>query len=189
MPIPDIELFDDDGYPTDAALDAIIAFTGTPAELIALIRGLWYLDGHGMDVEEITDNGETRHVIRFVTGGWSGNESVLAALDNTMFHHLCWQLSERGGLEIYSVSHQFWNMEFNWGRPSPDVARQRRQVTEILGEFFTPDGLPKTVANLRPEELKYSREGDWRTFTERREGIWQIRLEAAADKLLHFDGR
>lgn len=41
--------------------------------------------------------------IRFATGGWSGNEMLIAALRrNTMMQSLTWCLSARGGLHIYS---------------------------------------------------------------------------------------
>lgn len=38
-----------------------------------------------------------------VTGGWSGNEDIIAALErNTIFWITCWGMSKRGGY------HEFW---------------------------------------------------------------------------------
>lgn len=40
--------------------------------------------------------------IRFATGGWSGNESLINALRrNQMIHGLAWVATVRGGLHIY----------------------------------------------------------------------------------------
>ena len=39
---------------------------------------------------------------RLATGGWSGNEDIIGALqENKMFWLLCWQRSERGGLHWF----------------------------------------------------------------------------------------
>lgn len=41
---------------------------------------------------------------RLITGGWSGNEEVVRALErNAMFGAVCWQSSHRGGLHVYKV--------------------------------------------------------------------------------------
>ena len=40
--------------------------------------------------------------LRLATGGWSGNEEIIGAIEkNTMFQMMCWQKSQRGGLHIY----------------------------------------------------------------------------------------
>ena len=45
-----------------------------------------------------------RERIRMATGGWSGNEDMLGALErNFIVHGSYWQLSARGGLEIYII--------------------------------------------------------------------------------------
>jgi len=49
----------------------------------------------------ITREGE---LVTFATGGWSGNESVIGAAEkNLMFRAMCWEKSERGGLDVYSL--------------------------------------------------------------------------------------
>lgn len=43
-------------------------------------------------------------VLELHTGGWSGNESVIEALEkNLMFYALFWQKSERGGHYYFTV--------------------------------------------------------------------------------------
>jgi hypothetical protein len=37
------------------------------------------------------------------TGGWSGNESLIYALQETMWWQLYWQKSERGGLHEFRL--------------------------------------------------------------------------------------
>lgn len=41
---------------------------------------------------------------RFATGGWSGNESIIYALEeNKIFWMSCWMLSARGGLYKFKI--------------------------------------------------------------------------------------
>jgi len=59
-------------------------------------------------IEERWEYPEYWHVrgrtIRFSTGGWSGNESLVGALqDNRMAWVLCWQSSKRGGHFVFEI--------------------------------------------------------------------------------------
>lgn len=97
---------DEDGYPTEAELEKIrmwnhptnnwrpkFDFTG----LLDYIRGLWKYDDYfqGPDV-----NG----IYHISTGGWSGNESLMSALEeDVLFWMMCWQKSERGGHYEFEV--------------------------------------------------------------------------------------
>lgn len=41
---------------------------------------------------------------RLATGGWSGNESIIDAMQsNFMFWSMCWQMSRRGGLFFFKL--------------------------------------------------------------------------------------
>jgi hypothetical protein len=90
---------DKDGYPTDEEIERIKAwpyddFMG----LMHFIRdNCWWPNGNcGFK--------QTERKFRLATGGWSGNEEVVAALGETlMFNALCWQSSHRGGLHIYQI--------------------------------------------------------------------------------------
>lgn len=43
-----------------------------------------------------------RKYLRLATGGWSGNEDIVGAINgNKTIRALCWKLSARGGLHIY----------------------------------------------------------------------------------------
>lgn len=45
-----------------------------------------------------------RERIRIATGGWSGNEDMMFALErNFIVYGSYWQLSARGGLEVYII--------------------------------------------------------------------------------------
>lgn len=101
------ELWDGDGYPTDEALDLITGFTGTHAELFALVEVVWRLYGW-MRIERTVDGREIAVVL--VTGGWSGNESIIGALESSFFVQMrLWHSSTRGGRHEYRVPVGQWN--------------------------------------------------------------------------------
>lgn len=114
---PDDELIDEDGYPTDEALDRISAFTGTAEEMAAYVQSLMY-NGQAA-VEDFVDViGHPGKRLSLITGGWSGCESVVGALHGTMFHIMGWESSFRGGRHTYTFSLEQWNMTFAWGNPA-----------------------------------------------------------------------
>jgi hypothetical protein len=110
------ELIDEDGYPTDAALDRISTFTGTAEEMTAYVQSLMH-NGRSQ-LEDFTDDfGRPGKRLVLVTGGWSGCESVIGALQGTMFHLMGWESSFRGGKHTYAFSLPQWEMSFAWGHP------------------------------------------------------------------------
>lgn len=96
----EVEPFDDDGYPTDAALARVRSWSykDIPGWL-AYCRSLWrYADGKSPAVRE--DGREWQ----FHTFGWSGNESVARAMhENTMCWTLTWRRMDRGGHYWFEV--------------------------------------------------------------------------------------
>ena len=108
------ELLDDDGYPTDAALDAIKLWHFTDARgWFKFIEGLWWSSSmlwREADVpHELRDfkGYEYKMVHRYYisTGGWSGNESIIRAMqeNNHMLWTLNWVQSRRGGHYIFEL--------------------------------------------------------------------------------------
>ena len=92
-----------DGYPTDAQLATVREWPyGDYRGLMAYVHSLWWAAdwGFSLTVEDGEPlsfrEGEPGYYLS--TGAWSGNESVIAALqENQMFWALCWQESRRGG--------------------------------------------------------------------------------------------
>jgi hypothetical protein len=91
---------DRDGYPDDQELDRIRAWPAEdPHGLLEFIRSLWRYPEfvrvsypHGLPA----DLGRPRYHLS--TGGWSGNESIIGALEaNQVFWSMCWFSSQRGG--------------------------------------------------------------------------------------------
>lgn len=40
----------------------------------------------------------------FRTGGWSGNEALISAMEmNIVFWSMCWYMSQRGGLHVFKL--------------------------------------------------------------------------------------
>ena len=67
-------------------------------DLAEFVCNLWHYD------DWATLKGRKVKTLRLATGGWSGNEDILKALDkNFMFGMTCWEMSKRGGLHIYKV--------------------------------------------------------------------------------------
>ncbi len=91
-------------YPTDEQLDKIknwpIDSTDDMLKLIEFVRSIWWMPEWGFKL-----SGRRWEV---ATGGWSGNEEIIAALkDNWGFWSLCWQQSNRGGSYVFVVPEDF----------------------------------------------------------------------------------
>lgn len=83
---------DKDGYPTEEELSTIknwdILKDGFDG-LVDFIISIWWMSGWGVKV--------AKNKLWLHTGGWSGNEDIIATLQETMFWTMAWQKSERGG--------------------------------------------------------------------------------------------
>jgi hypothetical protein len=100
--------FDGEGYPTDHTLDAIEHWSRRDiAGCLDFCRAAWHwpeMAHERLTPEELTilhaEPGD--RFVRFATGGWSGNESLITALQrNQHIRARAWRLSSRGGLHIY----------------------------------------------------------------------------------------
>lgn len=103
--------FDRDGYPTDETLDAIRdwSYLDFPA-LMEFVSSAWSDYGYFGRHEDfdppllglLKGDQDDGNWWTCATGGWSGNESLIAALSaNAMFDALCWQASVWGGYHEY----------------------------------------------------------------------------------------
>lgn len=89
------------GYPTEEALRAVEDWhhSKSYSELLDLVAEAWSYPDFVRRREY-----ETCIYWRFATGGWSGNESLIYALQkNTLFWLTCWQSSRRGGAHVFCV--------------------------------------------------------------------------------------
>ena len=101
------EWLDGDGYPTEEALARIRQ--AAPHEVIRFMLAAWN-QTYGSATTKLSRceaevaSHRTEKLIRLATGGWSGNEEVIAAYkENWMAHALTWRLSAAGGLHILAV--------------------------------------------------------------------------------------
>lgn len=82
-------------YPTEEDLDRIRKWTDTPHELMAFVKSIWWME-YGW--YETDDDGD--RIYGMSTGGWSGNEEIVDALDDGMsgtFWRNYWHSTRRGG--------------------------------------------------------------------------------------------
>ncbi len=109
---PDFEWLDENGYPTEDALRYIKDWdwrdkpTSEYTALFDVIQSIWWspeFGWHDEDVEcEITNRTVRRYTLS--TGGWSGNESLIEALQsNWIVWSVTWEQSRRGGHYIFEV--------------------------------------------------------------------------------------
>ncbi len=92
------ELLDDDGYPTELALEVIRNWVHTdPHGCFAFCRDLWRYPHYFL--REI----HPAHIQwRVSTGGWGGNEDIIKALrDNQRIWAITWQEIKRGGHYVF----------------------------------------------------------------------------------------
>jgi hypothetical protein len=105
------EMLDEDGYPTEEALEIIQIwpFDKDNQEWFGFINSIWHLKSWGWseglnpsDMPGVDLEGKQRYQYHISTGGWSGNESIIRAMEsNSMMWHLHWVQSRRGGHYIF----------------------------------------------------------------------------------------
>lgn len=105
-----VKLFDKDGYPTDSALKNLENFDGTIQEYLEAVRVLWnWPDRYCLRGKRVLK-------LYLSTGGWSGNESVIQAMQGSMFWYSFWQKSQRGGHYWFRIQLK-WAGDFReWGK-------------------------------------------------------------------------
>jgi len=101
-------IFDEDGYPTEETLYKIENWVVKKDNLHKLIEyicqawnttyGIWRLNGYAnleLNYKLLCEEGWR---LELITGGWSGNESIIYAMKNNYFFWLhYWLASYRGG--------------------------------------------------------------------------------------------
>lgn len=87
---------DETGYPTEEFLEAVKNWPHSDSTgLMDEIKRAWMYSHY------FRRRGRT---YRLSTGGWSGNESIIAAMQsNQIFWGFCWVQSKRGGHYIFEV--------------------------------------------------------------------------------------
>ena len=100
------EMLDDDGYPTEAALELIEKWHWTDTTgWLEFIKSIWWAADWGWNEGEEPhewDEGKNCYRYHVSTGGWSGNESIIHAMQKNDFHwYLIWVQSRRGGHYIF----------------------------------------------------------------------------------------
>jgi len=111
--LDDADFLDEDGYPTEHALEVIEKWHWNDAKgWFKFIKGIWYLHSWGWkEIDEPhewsqADQYKDKIVHRYYisTAGWSGNESIIRAMqNNSMMWHLNWVESRRGGHYIFEL--------------------------------------------------------------------------------------
>ena len=88
-------------YPTKEQLNIIRHWSPlSPLTLIEYIKPLWEEYG------TIRLTGKKIKKLYMATGGWSGNEDIIRAMENgdNLFFSLWWQKSERGGAYWFRIT-------------------------------------------------------------------------------------
>lgn len=97
-----------DDYPTEATLQTIRNWKLEDADaLLDYVAAAWHWPDFGVSHELRPEEALVVHAepgerfLRLATGGWSGNESLIDALDESWGSFGAWRLSACGGLHIY----------------------------------------------------------------------------------------
>ncbi len=100
-------MVDDDGYPTDDALEVIEKWHWDDVPgWFKFIEEIWsYPDRVKYFEREHDWKKETNRYVGLSTGGWSGNESIIHAMkQNNLLWTVTWYMSKRGGYHEFQVT-------------------------------------------------------------------------------------
>ena len=109
--INEFGLLDGDGYPTVHALRLISKWHySDPKGWFEFIKSLWQFHDFGWHESEHPHeyiDGKTVYRYDISTAGWSGNESIIRAMEeNDSIWFLVWVQSRRGGHYIFEMYHE-----------------------------------------------------------------------------------
>ena len=100
------DMLDEDGYPTEYALFCVQAWPwNDQAGWFEFIKSIWHLRNWGWSEGNLPDElnpDKMVYTYHISTAGWSGNESIIRAMEkNDMLWHFTWVQSRRGGHYIF----------------------------------------------------------------------------------------
>lgn len=104
----DEEFLDDDGYPTEHALEIVkVWLWDDPVGWFEFIGRMWHLRDWGWNEKEAPHEfyaDKTVRLYQISTAGWSGNEALIRAMEsNIILWSTTWVQSRRGGHYIFEV--------------------------------------------------------------------------------------
>lgn len=101
------DMWDDDGYPTNYALEIVRIWHWSDSKgWFDFIKSIWWSPDWGWKEQEVIDeiSNKKEYCYYISTGGWSGNESIIRHMqENQMMWAMCWVQSRRGGHYIFEL--------------------------------------------------------------------------------------
>jgi hypothetical protein len=106
---------DGDGYPTEDALVRIELWSAMDIDAcLQFVKSLWYYPQY----VRVSNTPKAKRY-RFAAAGWSGNESLVSAMEaNLALRGACWVSSHRGGVHVYDVP-KAWINNANQTKATP----------------------------------------------------------------------
>lgn len=99
---------DEEGYPTAATLRALRRWPSPdPSGVLDFLAAAWHYPDFGVSRKLRPCEARVLHAkrgerfLRLATGGWSGNEDLIAAFEKNQNYFFTWRLSACGGLHIF----------------------------------------------------------------------------------------
>lgn len=97
---------DEDGYPTESCLEIVRSWHWSdPTEYFKFIKSVWWYGDMLWKEEDVPHRFKKDTIVhqhKVSTGGWSGNESIIRAMEECEFMwSLNWVQSRRGGHYIF----------------------------------------------------------------------------------------
>lgn len=103
-------MLDHEGYPHDEDLEKVRTWDLTKdfnvelPKFLDFIQENWWSPDWGWHIKEEEEDGKKKNKLYLSTGGWSGNEDMIAAMkQNFIFWTMCWEQSRRGGHYIFEI--------------------------------------------------------------------------------------
>jgi hypothetical protein len=95
---------DPHGYPEGHELRRIRNYGDDFHGLMDYVKYLWKYPDRITEFHSTCEDGKVYRIVSVSTGGWSGNEDIVDALQkNHSFWMICWHMSKRGGYHEFRI--------------------------------------------------------------------------------------